>query len=77
MINEMVYFSVVLRRASKEIYHDCKGLSIQEKSSIALELDAQLETWRSNLPEWLNLDMKSCREEEWASKQRLALRMSL
>jgi len=76
MINEMVSFSVILRRASKQIYHDSKGFSIYEKSEIALELDALLGIWRSSLPPWLNLDVKSLREPQWASKQKLVLQLS-
>jgi hypothetical protein len=76
MINEMVHFSVILRRASKQIYHDSKGLTLFEKSAVALELDTLLENWRSNLPPWLNLDVKSLREPEWASKQKLVLQLS-
>lgn len=76
MVNEMVHFSVILRRASKEIYHDSKGLTLFEKSAIALELDVLLGDWRSNLPVWLNLDVKSLREPEWASKQKLVLQLS-
>jgi hypothetical protein len=59
MINEMASFSVILRRASKQIYHDSKGFTLYEKSAIALELDALLGIWRSNLPPWHNLDVKS------------------
>jgi len=76
MINEMVKFAAILRRISKEIYHDSKGLSLLEKSARALELDSSLESWRGDLPEWLNLDTVSFREPEWASKQKLVLQLS-
>ena len=53
MINEMVKFAIVLRKTSKEIYHDSKGLTLLEKSVRALELDAELTAWRKALPSWL------------------------
>jgi len=77
MINEMVKFAAILRQVSKEIYHDSKGLSLLEKSAKALELDSSLESWRRDLPEWLNLDTVSFREPEWASKQKLVLQLSM
>lgn len=76
MINEMVRFAIVLRKTSKEIYHDSKGLSLLEKSVRALELDEELTSWRRNLPSWLNLDSNAFREPEWASKQKLVLQLS-
>jgi hypothetical protein len=77
MINEMVKFAIVLRKTSKEIYHDSKGLTLREKSARALELDEELITWKGNLPYWLNLDTISFREQEWASKQKLVLQLSM
>lgn len=77
MINEMVKFAIVLRKTSKEIYHDSKGLTLREKSARALELDEELITWKGNLPYWLNLDTVSFREQEWASKQKLVLQLSM
>lgn len=76
MINEMVYFGFLLRRISKEIYHDSKGLNMSQKSGVAIELDALLKRWRDQLPEWLNLDSVSFREPEWASKQKVVLQLS-
>lgn len=76
MINEMVKFAIVLRKTSKDIYHDSKGLTLLEKSVRALELDAELTAWRRDLPSWLNLDSVSIREPEWASKQKLVLQLS-
>jgi hypothetical protein len=72
----MVHFGFLLRRISKEIYHDSKGLNTFQKSTIAIELDALLKRWRSQLPEWLNLDSVSFREPEWASKQKVVLQLS-
>jgi hypothetical protein len=71
----MVHYAGILRRASKDIYHNPAGRSIQEKSNIALELDKVLESWKANLPPWLNLDNASLRETEWASKQKLVLQL--
>lgn len=75
MINEMVKFAVLLRRISKEIYHNSKGLTTLQKSNVAIELDILLDDWKSKLPEWLNLDVVTFREAEWAAKQKLVLRL--
>ena len=75
MINEMVHFAAILRRISKELYHDAKGLTLLQKSMIAKELDDLLSDWKSNLPEWLDFSRTSFREEEWAGKQKLVLHL--
>ena len=75
MINEMVRFAAILRRISKELYHDAKGLTLREKSIIAKELDGLLNDWKCHLPEWLDFGRLSFREEEWAGKQKLVLHL--
>ncbi|KAK5000131.1 hypothetical protein LTR66_000956 [Elasticomyces elasticus] len=75
MVTEMVHFAVLLRRISKEIYHNPKGLTMPQKSSVAIELDALLIAWKSKLPEGLNFDVVSFREAEWAAKQKLVLHL--
>lgn len=75
MINEMVHFAVLLRRISKEIYHDTKGLTMLQKSSVAIELDNLLSTWKSQLPEGLNFDVVTFRGTEMAAKQKLVLHL--
>ncbi|PVI03964.1 putative C6 transcription factor [Periconia macrospinosa] len=75
MINEMVRFAAILRRISKELYHDAKSLTLPEKSTIAMELDGLLSDWKANLPEWLDFGTLSFREEEWAGKQKLVLHL--
>ena len=64
MINEMVHLAVILRRISKEIYHNPKGFTMPQRSDIALGIDALLEQWKNNLPEWLRFDHISLRESE-------------
>lgn len=76
MISEMVHLAAILRRISKRIYHDSKGLDECQKSLIAIELDELLDKWKSQLPEWLSLDTTSIREPEWATKQKLVLQLS-
>jgi hypothetical protein len=75
MINEMVHFAAVLRRISKELYHDPKGLTLLQKSAVAMELDGLLDEWKARLPEFLNFGQVSFREEEWAAKQKLVLHL--
>ncbi|KAJ6443673.1 Zn(2)-C6 fungal-type DNA-binding domain-containing protein [Purpureocillium lavendulum] len=75
MINEMVSFAAILRRISKELYHDSKGLSLQQKSTVATELDALLDDWKAQLPAYLDFGQVSFREAEWAAKQKLVLHL--
>jgi hypothetical protein len=77
MVSEMVHLAAILRRISKQIYHDSKGLDECQKSLVAIELDALLDKWKTQLPEWLSLDTASIREPEWATKQKLVLRLSM
>ncbi|EMD95131.1 hypothetical protein COCHEDRAFT_1168746 [Bipolaris maydis C5] len=39
------------------------------------ELDNLLSDWKANLPEWLDLDKLSFREEEWAGKLKVVLQL--
>lgn len=71
----MVRFAAVLRRISKELYHDAKDLTLAEKSIIAKELDGLLSDWKAHLPEWLDFDTLSFRDEEWAGKSKLVLHL--
>lgn len=75
MINEMVHLAVILRRISKEIYHNSKGLTLLQKSTVAFEIDLLLVAWKNKLPDWLNFDMISFRGAEWAAKQRIVLHL--
>ena len=75
MINEMVRLAVLLRRISKEIYHNHKGYTMMQRSSIALNIDNLLEEWKNQLPEWLRFDRVSLREAEWAAKQKVVLQL--
>ncbi|KAF4951217.1 hypothetical protein FGADI_7622 [Fusarium gaditjirri] len=75
MINEMVHFAAVLRRISKELYYDSKGLTLLQKSAVAKELDRLLDDWKSKLPTYLDFTATSFREQEWAAKQKLVLHL--
>ena len=75
MINEMVHFAFILRRISKELYYDSKGLTLLQKSAVAKELDTLLDNWKARLPRYLNFGTASFREEEWAAKQKLVLHL--
>jgi hypothetical protein len=71
----MVKFAAILLRASKEIYHEAKHLSLEERSSIASDLDACLTQWKASLPPWLRSDPNLLKEPEWVSKQRIVLEL--
>lgn len=73
MINEMVHLAAILRRISKELYHDSKGLTLLQKSTVAKELDTLLDDWKTRLPEYLDFSQVSFREAEWVAKQKLVL----
>lgn len=75
MIPEMVRFAALLLRSSKELYHEAKHLSLQEKSKIAFELDSDFTEWRSNLPSWLSPGSNALKEPEWVGKQKLVLEL--
>ncbi|KAF5251761.1 hypothetical protein FANTH_3371 [Fusarium anthophilum] len=75
MINEMVHFAAVLRRISKELYYDSKGLTLLQKSAVAKELDRLLDDWKDKLPAYLDFTAVSFREQEWAAKQKLVLHL--
>jgi hypothetical protein len=75
MINEMVHFAAILRRISKELYYDSKGLTLLQKSAVAMELNTLLNDWKARLPEYLDFGRVSFREEEWAAKQKLVLHL--
>ncbi|KAF5597385.1 hypothetical protein FPANT_4073 [Fusarium pseudoanthophilum] len=75
MINEMVHFAAVLRRISKELYYDSKGLTLLQKSAVAKELDRLLDDWKAKLPPYLDFTAVSFREQEWAAKQKLVLHL--
>jgi hypothetical protein len=75
MVNEMVQFAAILRRISKELYYNSKGLTLLEKSILAKDLDSLLGDWKSKLPSWLDFGIVSFREEEWAAKQKLVLHL--
>ncbi|RBQ77149.1 hypothetical protein FVER14953_13907 [Fusarium verticillioides] len=75
MINEMVHFAAVLRRISKELYYDSKGLTLLQKSAVAKELDRLLDDWKAKLPTYLDFTAVSFREQEWAAKQKLVLHL--
>ncbi|KAH7074057.1 fungal-specific transcription factor domain-containing protein [Paraphoma chrysanthemicola] len=75
MTNEMVHFAAVLRRVSKELYHNSKGLTLSQKYTVSHELDLLLDDWKARLPEWLDFERVSFREEEWSGKQKLVLHL--
>lgn len=73
IVNEMVHFAAIVRRVSKELYHDSKGLTLLQKSAVAKELDGLLGDWKARLYKWLDFGEISFRGEEWAAKQKLVL----
>lgn len=75
IIPEMVKFAALLLRASKEIYHEAKHLSMLEKSKIAFDLDSCFTEWRNNLPSWLGPGSNALKEPEWVGKQKLVLEL--
>ncbi|KAE8382775.1 fungal-specific transcription factor domain-containing protein [Aspergillus bertholletiae] len=74
MIPVMVSLAQIMSEASHLLYHSPKR-PMSEMSQIALNLDNKLEEWKSNLPSFLNVDVASLNDSEWAFKQKLVLRL--
>ena len=75
MIPVMVALAQIMSEASHLLYHSPKRHT-SEMSQIAMSLDNKLEEWKSNLPSFLNVDVASLNDSEWAFKQKLVLRLS-
>ncbi|GMG26895.1 unnamed protein product [Aspergillus oryzae var. brunneus] len=75
MIPVMVALAQIMSEASHLLYHSPKRPT-KEMSQIAMNLDNKLEEWKSNLPSFLNVDVASLNDPEWAFKQKLVLRLS-
>ncbi|GAB1198913.1 hypothetical protein APSETT444_008243 [Aspergillus pseudonomiae] len=76
MIPVMVALAQIMSEASHLLYHSPKR-PMSEMSQIAMSLDNKLEEWKSNLPSFLNVDVASLNDSEWAFKQKLVLRLSI
>ncbi|KAE8334937.1 hypothetical protein BDV24DRAFT_171763 [Aspergillus arachidicola] len=74
MIPVMVALAQIMSEASHLLYHSPKRPT-KEMSQIAMNLDNKLEEWKSNLPSFLNVDVASLNDPEWAFKQKLVLRL--
>ncbi|OGM43617.1 hypothetical protein ABOM_008561 [Aspergillus bombycis] len=74
MIPVMVALAQIMSEASHLLYHSPKRPT-SEMSQIAMSLDNKLEEWKSNLPSFLNVDVASLNDSEWAFKQKLVLRL--
>ncbi|KAB8267312.1 fungal-specific transcription factor domain-containing protein [Aspergillus minisclerotigenes] len=75
MIPVMVALAQIMSEASHLLYHSPKRPT-KEMSRIAMNLDNKLEEWKSNLPSFLNVDVASLNDPEWAFKQKLVLRLT-
>lgn len=47
MINEMVYFVVILRCILKELYYDIKGFILVQKLVVVKKFDIFFDEWKS------------------------------
>jgi hypothetical protein len=50
---------------------------MNEMSKVAMSLGHKLEEWKFNIPPYLNVDVASLNDPEWAFKQKLVLRLSV
>ncbi|KAE9365851.1 hypothetical protein N431DRAFT_562552 [Stipitochalara longipes BDJ] len=71
IIFAQVSLSAIHRSASLKIYS--MEASYEQKSQSAQQLERELTTWKSKLPQWLNPDVVTFKEPEWMSKQKLEL----
>lgn len=74
MIPVMVTLAQIMSETSHLLYHN-PNCSIHEMSQIAMAIDKKLLDWKANLPKFLNLDAASLNDPEWASKQKLVLKL--
>ncbi|KAH6896738.1 fungal-specific transcription factor domain-containing protein [Thelonectria olida] len=74
IIPVMVDLARILREASLDIYHDVSERSLRKKSQIAFKLDTALDSWKRQLPSFLDLESFALDEAEWAFKQKLVLK---
>ncbi|KAL2814954.1 fungal-specific transcription factor domain-containing protein [Aspergillus granulosus] len=74
MIPAMVSLAQIMSEASQLLYHSPKR-STGEKSRVSERLDDKLLQWKSTLPDFLNIDVASLNDPEWAFKQKLVLRL--
>ena len=71
----MVELSQILKTAIQDIYCNSGECHMSVKSQIGLKLTNQLNEWKANLPAFLDLDVDSLDDTEWAYKQKLVLRI--
>lgn len=75
MIPVMVSLAQIMSEASHQLYHSTHR-SMRDKSRLAMDLDARLLDWKSNIPFFLNTESPTLNDPEWAFKQKLVLRLS-
>lgn len=71
----MVDLARILKKASYDIYCKSREHPTKEMSQISLKLNDELNNWKADLPRFLNLDIDSLNDAEWAYKQKLVLKM--
>ncbi|KAL2811459.1 fungal-specific transcription factor domain-containing protein [Aspergillus cavernicola] len=74
----MVDFARITRKVSVQIYH--RRLTLSEKLTVALAIEAELDTWMAQLPDHIRPDFVSpvvarnaLRDPKWARRQRVVL----
>lgn len=75
IVLELVRLSKILDQALRGIYCDARVNSMAEKNELACNLSAALEVWKNGLPGYLKWDRSSFSDPEWASKQKLLLKL--
>jgi len=75
IVPELVRPSKILDQALRGIYYDASVNSMAEKNQLASDLGAALDVWKNGLPGYLKWDKSSFNDSEWASKQKLLLKL--
>lgn len=75
MIPVMVALAQIMSAASHQLYHSPRR-SLDDMSQIAMDLDRKLLDWKAGIPKFLDIDVASLNDPEWAFKQKLVLRLS-
>ncbi|OBR05283.1 C6 transcription factor [Colletotrichum higginsianum IMI 349063] len=75
LINPMVDLAKILMWMTDNLSLHCNHKSLQRLSQTALDLDRELDDWKSGLPRQLRFDLSSLEDSEFAMKQKTVLKL--
>ncbi|GKT39833.1 uncharacterized protein ColSpa_00014 [Colletotrichum spaethianum] len=75
LINPMVDLAKILMWMTDNLSLHSNHTSLQRLSQTALNLDRELDDWKSGLPRQLRFDLSSLEDSEFAMKQKTVLKL--